>query len=463
MRSTDLGEERELLLRRRAFAIPESRRILTGEAMVGELGMGVVAPLIAHRLVDSVDGEEGEGVGSHEGLHLLEAAMGGEQLVLVRRVDAVEIGMSDWRAGDPHMHLAGAGLPHHLHDLHRGRAAYHAVINEHDALALHLTLIGAVLQLHAELPDALFGLDEGAADVVVADDAVFEGQARHLRIANGRGHARVRDRDDDIGVGRSLARQLPAHLFPDFVDRAAADDRVRPGEVDIFEDTEPRRVFGNETVALDSLARDHHHFAILDLAQEFGADDVERTGLGGEHPRFAELSQHQRSDAVRIARADELLVGETYQSVCAFNLEQGLDEFLDKSPFFAAGDEVEDNFGVRSGLADGTLLDQPIAHCERVGEIAVVAECKTARIEVDEKRLHVAQNRIAAGGVAHMTYGDIALEALDHGARGEMIADETYAALGMELMAVEADDASRLLAAMLERMQAECGQGCGVG
>jgi hypothetical protein len=38
-----------------------------------------------------------------------------------------------------------------------------------------------------------------------------------------------------------------------------------------------------------------------------------------------------------------------------------------------------------------------------------------------------------------------------------MIADETYAALGMEMMAVEADDASRLLAAMLERMQAECG------
>jgi hypothetical protein len=33
----------------------------------------------------------------------------------------------------------------------------------------------------------------------------------------------------------------------------------------------------------------------------------------------------------------------------------------------------------------------------------------------------------------------------------------------MEMMAVEADDASGLLAAMLERMQAECGQGCGVG
>ena len=37
MRSTDLGEEGELLLGRRSFAIPESRRILAGEAMVGEL------------------------------------------------------------------------------------------------------------------------------------------------------------------------------------------------------------------------------------------------------------------------------------------------------------------------------------------------------------------------------------------------------------------------------------------
>src|SRR4029453_17597571 len=230
--------------------------------------------------------------------------MGGEQLVLVRRVDAVEVGVRERRARDPHMHLARACLAHHLHDLHRSRAAHHAVVDQHDALALDLAFIGAVLQLYAELPDALLGLDKGSADIVIADDAVFERQPRLLRIADGRGHARVRNGDDDVCIGRSLARQLPAHLFPYFIDRAATDDRVRPGEIDVFEDAEPRRVFGNETVALDALARDHYHLAILDLAHEFRADDVERAGLRGKHPRFAELAQHERPDAVRIARAD---------------------------------------------------------------------------------------------------------------------------------------------------------------
>ena len=37
------------------------------------------------------------------------------------------------------------------------------------------------------------------------------------------------------------------------------------------------------------------------------------------------------------------------------------------------------------------------------------------------------------------------------------------AALGMEMVAVEADDAGRFLAAMLERVQPERGQGRGIG
>ena len=38
-----------------------------------------------------------------------------------------------------------------------------------------------MLELDAELADALLGLDEGAADVVVADDAELEGDAALLR------------------------------------------------------------------------------------------------------------------------------------------------------------------------------------------------------------------------------------------------------------------------------------------
>jgi hypothetical protein len=44
-----------------------------------------------------------------------------------------------------------------------------------------------------------------------------------------------------------------------------------------------------------------------------------------------------------------------------------------------------------------------------------------------------------------------------------VIAHQAHAPLGVEMLAVEADDARRLLAAMLERMEAERGQGRGVG
>ena len=48
-------------------------------------------------------------------------------------------------------------------------------------------------------------------DVVVADDAELEGDAALLGVADGGGHAGVGDRDDHVGLGRRLARELRAH------------------------------------------------------------------------------------------------------------------------------------------------------------------------------------------------------------------------------------------------------------
>ena len=92
-----------------------------------------------------------------------------------------------------------------------------------------------------------------------------------------------------------------------------------------------------------------------------------------------------------------------------------------------------------------------------------MAEREAAGIEVDEERLHIAQDRIAAGRVADMADGRVAFQAFDDRPAGEMIADETDAPLGVEVVAVEADDARRFLAAMLERMQAERRQRRGIG
>jgi hypothetical protein len=54
-----------------------------------------------------------------------------------------------------------------------------------------------------------------------------------------------------------------------------------------------------------------------------------------------------------------------------------------------------------------------------------------------------------------MADGRLAFQPLNDLARGEMVADEAETALGVEMMAVEADNAGGFLAAMLESVEAE--------
>src|SRR5262249_13189085 len=61
--------------------------------------------------------------------------------------------------------------------------------------------------------------------------------------------------------------------------------------------------------------------------------------------------------------------------------------------------------------------------------------------------------------VAHVAGRGAARQVLDHLAAGEVVADQPHPPLGMEALAVERDDARRLLPAMLERVQAERGDG----
>ena len=87
---------------------------------------------------------------------------------------------------------------------------------------------------------------------------------------------------------------------------------------------------------------------------------------------------------------------------------------------------------------------------------------EAAAFELGEERLDVAQDRLAGRRVAHMADRRGALEALDGVAVREAVADEAELALGVEYAAVEGDDAGGLLAAMLQRVEAERGDRRGV-
>ena len=81
-------------------------RIVAGEAVVGELRPQRIALLVAHGAVDALDRQERERIGADEVAHAFEVMGRRQQLVALRRIDAVIVGMGDRRGGDAEMHLA---------------------------------------------------------------------------------------------------------------------------------------------------------------------------------------------------------------------------------------------------------------------------------------------------------------------------------------------------------------------
>ena len=208
---------------------------------------------------------------------------------------------------------------------------------------------------------------------------------------------------------------------------------------------------------------EHHHFAVLDVAHVLRADHIERAGLRRENRAAVELADHQRADAERVARADQLFVGEADKGIGAFELAQALDETVDEAVAARARHQMQDHLGVGGRLHHGAFVHQLLAQRDAVGEIAVVADGEAAAFKFGEQRLHVAQDGFAGGRIAHVADRRGAGQALDHFAAGKGVADQAEAAFGMEALAVEGDDAGGFLAAVLERVQAERGDGGGVG
>src|SRR6476659_8411754 len=123
---------------------------------------------------------------------------------------------------------------------------------------------------------------------------------------------------------------------------------------------------------------DYNHVAFPSLGPAIRDEKKEDTTLGSEHPGIDKPAKHQGPAAESIAVADEFFGGEPNQRIGTFDLQQRLDELLHEQAFLAAGDKMENHFGVGGRLADGTLGDQPVAKRERVGEIAVVGKRKAA-------------------------------------------------------------------------------------
>ena len=158
---------------------------------------------------------------------------------------------------------------------------------------------------------------------MIADDAQLKRHAGMLAVTDRGRHAGIRHRHNNINVDVTFAGKLRAEGFTHLIDRASTDNGVRPREINVFENAGAWRLRRERLVnfGLDdrTLVVEHDDFAGLDVANVFRANDVERTGFRRENWAAVEFAVHQRANAERVARADQLFVGQRDECVSAFD------------------------------------------------------------------------------------------------------------------------------------------------
>ena len=120
----------------------------------------------------------------------------------------------------------------------------------------------------------------------------------------------VGNRHDDVGVDRGLARQLAPHGRAGLVHAEAEDIAVGPREVDVLEDAVRDARRRERPEAANPVMRDHHHLARLDVTNVGGANQIQGARLGTDDRRVAQPADDEWPESVRVARRDQLVVGE---------------------------------------------------------------------------------------------------------------------------------------------------------
>ena len=190
----------------------------------------------------------------------------------------------------------------------------------------------------------LRGLDERPPGVAVAVHALAVGQPAGLGVAGRRRRAGVRDGHDQVGVDRVLDGQLLAHPAADLVQVAALHVRVGPGEVDELEHAQRRVRLGvaDRARRLDPArgrrsrrarrrARPRRRRCRGWPSPTTGTSPARRPARTGRRagrrrpaPAGGQLAEHERSEAVRVAHADDPLLVEDDQAERAADAGQDL-------------------------------------------------------------------------------------------------------------------------------------------
>ena len=136
-----------------------------------------------------------------------------------------------------------------------------------------------MLQLHAQIADLIRGFNEGAPDIMIADDAKLKRDAGFHRIAHRRRHAGIRHGHNQIRRNAAFAGQFRADALACFINRRAFHDAVRPREIDILKNAEAAFDAAEGLDAAQAAIVNHNQFARFDVAHELRTHNVQRAGF----------------------------------------------------------------------------------------------------------------------------------------------------------------------------------------
>ncbi len=178
--------------------------------------------------------------------------------------------------------------------------------------------------------------------------------------------------------------------------------------------------------------------------------------------RLLHAAHGERAEAARIAGGEDAVAGHHHDGKSALDLAERVGDGVDQRAGAGVGDELDDDLGVGGGLEVSAVALQAGAQVAQVDQVAIVGDGDEALGGVDADGLGVEQGRVAGGGVAGVADGHGAGELGQH-VVGEDFRDQAHALDVGQMQAVGGGDAGRLLAAMLQGVEAEIGLAGGVG
>ena len=359
------------------------------------------------------------------------------------------------------MHLLRPRPAQQFHHARLRRPPHDRVVHHHHPLPGEHVAHRVVLDAGAEVAVGLARPDEGAAHVVVAQQAEFVRDAALLAVSERGRVGAVGHRDHAVSGNGVLPRELAPEGPPRTVDADAPEVRVGAREVHELEDA-GRGGLGVETrETLDAAVPEAEQFTRLDVAHEGGPHDVERAGLAGDDMAAVQLAEHEGAEAARVAHRVHGVAHGEHERVGALQEAERVADLGHDRAVAGARDQVDDRFGIRRALEDRALVDELALDRVGVRQVAVVHDREVALRVAHHDRLRVDPLAAARGGIAHVAERGAARQRRDP-VRGEDIRDEADLLVQAGSRSVRRADPGRLLAPVLQRVEREEGEFGGV-